>query len=45
MVTSISLNRITISAGQRIYLSDANWAEFEQVLLELGEIRILLNRV
>jgi Uma2 family endonuclease len=39
MVTSISLNRIKLSAGQRIYLSDVSWAEFEQVLLELGEKR------
>jgi Uma2 family endonuclease len=39
MVTSISLNRIGISAGQRIYLNDVNWAEFEQILLELGEKR------
>ncbi len=39
MVTSISLNRIRISAGQRIYLRDVSWTEFEQVLLELGEKR------
>jgi Uma2 family endonuclease len=39
MVTSISLNRIEISAGQRIYLHDVSWAEFEQILLELGEKR------
>jgi Uma2 family endonuclease len=39
MVTSISLNRIGISAGQRIYLHDVSWAEFEQILLELGEKR------
>jgi Uma2 family endonuclease len=39
MSTSISLNRISISAGQRIYLHDVSWAEFEQVLLELGEKR------
>jgi hypothetical protein len=38
MVTSISLNRITISAGQRIYLHDVSWEEFEQILLELGEL-------
>jgi Uma2 family endonuclease len=39
MVTSISLNRIGISAGQRIYLHDVSWAEFEQILLELGDKR------
>jgi Uma2 family endonuclease len=39
MVTSISLNRIGISAGQRIYLHDVSWTEFEQILLELGEKR------
>jgi Uma2 family endonuclease len=40
MVTSISLNRISISAGQRIYLHDVSWAEFEQILLDLGEKRV-----
>jgi Uma2 family endonuclease len=40
MVGSISLNRIEISAGQRIYLHDVSWKEFEQVLLELGEKRV-----
>ena len=40
MVTSISLNRIKISPGQRIYLPDISWEEFEQILLELGEKRI-----
>jgi Uma2 family endonuclease len=39
MVASISLNRIEIPAGQRIYLHDLDWREFEQVLLELGEKR------
>jgi Uma2 family endonuclease len=39
MVTSISLNRISISAGQKIYLHDVSWAEFEQILLDLGEKR------
>ncbi len=39
MVTSISLNRIGISAGQKIYLHDVSWEEFEQILLELGEKR------
>ena len=39
MVTSISLNRIEISAGQRIYLHDVSWKEFEQILLELGDKR------
>jgi transcriptional regulator of aromatic amino acid metabolism len=38
MVTSISLNRIEINPGQRIYLHDVNWEEFEHILLELGEI-------
>jgi Uma2 family endonuclease len=40
MVTSISLNRIKISPGQRIYLPDISWEEFEQILLELGEKRV-----
>jgi Uma2 family endonuclease len=39
MVASISLNRIEIPAGQRIYLHDIDWQEFEQILLELGEKR------
>jgi Uma2 family endonuclease len=39
MVGSISLNRIEIPAGQRIYLHDIDWQEFEQILLELGEKR------
>jgi Uma2 family endonuclease len=39
MVTSISLNRISINAGQRIYLHDVSWEEFEQILLDLGEKR------
>jgi Uma2 family endonuclease len=39
MVTSISLNRIKIIAGQRIYLHDVSWEEFEQILLELGKKR------
>jgi Uma2 family endonuclease len=40
MVTSISLNRIKINPGQRIYLPDVSWEEFEQILLELGEKRV-----
>ena len=40
MVASIFLNRIKISPGQRIYLPDVSWAEFEQILLELGEKRV-----
>jgi Uma2 family endonuclease len=40
MVTSISLNRIKISPGQRIYLPDVSWEEFEQILVELGEKRV-----
>jgi Uma2 family endonuclease len=40
MVTSISINRIKISPGQRIYLPDISWEEFEQILLELGEKRV-----
>jgi Uma2 family endonuclease len=40
MVTSISLNRVKISPGQRIYLPDINWEEFEQILVELGEKRV-----
>jgi Uma2 family endonuclease len=40
MVTSISLNRIKISPGQRIYLPDISWEEFEQILVELGEKRV-----
>jgi Uma2 family endonuclease len=39
MVASISLNRIEIPAGQRIYLHDIDWREFEQILLELGDKR------
>ncbi len=39
MVASISLNRIEIPAGQRIYLHDIDWREFEQILVELGEKR------
>ncbi len=39
MVASISLSRIEISAGQKIYLHDISWEEFEQILLELGEKR------
>jgi Uma2 family endonuclease len=39
MVASISLNRIEISAGQKIYLHDVSWEELEQILLELGEKR------
>jgi Uma2 family endonuclease len=39
MVASISLNRIEIPAGQRIYLHDIDWQEFEQILIELGEKR------
>lgn len=39
MVGSISLNRIEIPAGQRIYLHDIDWQEFEQILLELAEKR------
>jgi Uma2 family endonuclease len=39
MVASISLNRIEIPAGQRIYLHDIGWQEFEQILLELGKKR------
>lgn len=40
MVTSISLNRIKITPGQRIYLLDLSWEEFEQTLVELGEKRV-----
>jgi Uma2 family endonuclease len=40
MVSSISLNRIRINAGQRIYLHDVSWEEFEQILQELGEKRV-----
>jgi Uma2 family endonuclease len=39
MVASISLNRIEIPAGQRIYLHDLDWREFEQILVELGDKR------
>lgn len=39
MIASISLNRIEIPAGQRIYLHDIDWREFEQILFELGEKR------
>lgn len=40
MVTSISLDRIELSPGQRIHLPDISWEEFEQILLELGEKRV-----
>ncbi len=40
MISSISLNRIKISVGQRIYLYDISWEEFEQILQELGEKRV-----
>jgi Uma2 family endonuclease len=39
MVASISLNRIEITPGQKIYLHDVNWEELEDILLELGEKR------
>jgi Uma2 family endonuclease len=39
MVASISLNRIEITPGQKIYLHDINWEELEDILLELGEKR------
>lgn len=39
MVASISLNRIEIPPGQKIYLHDIDWQEFEQILLDLGEKR------
>ncbi len=39
MVTSIFINHLDIQAGQRIYLRDVNWQEFEQILSELGEKR------
>ena len=39
MVASISLNRIEIAPGQKIYLHDINWEELEDILLELGEKR------
>jgi hypothetical protein len=39
MVASISLNRVKITPGQKIYLHDINWEEFEDILLELGEKR------
>ncbi len=39
MIASISLNRIEIPTGQRIYLHDIDWREFEQILFELGEKR------
>ncbi len=40
MVASVSLSRIKISAGQRIYLNDVSWEEFEQILQELGDKRV-----
>jgi Uma2 family endonuclease len=39
MVASISLNRIEITPGQKIYLHDINWQELEDILIELGEKR------
>jgi Uma2 family endonuclease len=41
MIASISLNRIKMSIGQSIHLHDVSWAEFEQILLELGEKRVI----
>ena len=40
MVASVSLSRIKINAGQRIYLHDVSWEEFEQILQELGDKRV-----
>jgi Uma2 family endonuclease len=39
MVTSIFTNHLDVRAGQRIYLRDIDWQEFEQILSELGEKR------
>jgi len=43
MVASIStptfISHLEIQAGQRIYLRDLDWQEFEQILVELGEKR------
>lgn len=40
MVTSTFINRIDVQSGQRVYLRDLNWQEFEQILAELGEKRV-----
>ncbi len=46
MVASIStptfttfISHLEVQAGQRVYLRDINWQEFEQILIELGEKR------
>ena len=33
----LELKRLEIPPGQKIWLHNTNWAEFEQILLELGE--------
>jgi Uma2 family endonuclease len=43
MVTSVFItniiDRIEVQAGQRVYLRDIAWQEFEQILIDLGENR------
>jgi len=39
MVASVFIDRIEVQAGQRVYLRNINWQEFEQILAELGEKR------
>jgi Uma2 family endonuclease len=43
MVTSVFtsniIDRIEVQAGQRVYLRDIAWQEFEQILIDLGEKR------
>ncbi|WP_346341584.1 hypothetical protein [[Phormidium] sp. ETS-05] len=34
----LELKRLTVPPGQRVILQDVTWAEFEQILLELGNL-------
>jgi Uma2 family endonuclease len=35
----VELQRITVPPGQTMVLRDVTWAEFEQILMDLGEHR------
>ncbi len=35
----LELKRLTVPPGQRVILQDVTWAEFEQILVDLGEPR------
>jgi Uma2 family endonuclease len=37
MVVQIAIDRIHIPPGQRVWLSDVGWQEFEAILVELGD--------